>query len=75
MIQVFSSPDGAKARKLLDRLTTGGYEAFISPVEVSGRMMHRVRVGPFADKGEAQTVAIRVERAYQVDTWVTANEG
>lgn len=74
VIQVFSSPDAAQARKLLDRLSAGGYQAFISPVEVDGRTMHRVRIGPFVERGEAEEVAGRVEKAYQVDTWITRNE-
>lgn len=74
VIQVFSSPDAAQARKMLDRMTSGGYQAFISPVEVKGRTMHRVRIGPFTDINEARIVAARVEKALQVDTWVTRSE-
>lgn len=74
VIQVFSSPDGGQARKLLDRLTSGGYEAFLSPVEVEGRTMHRVRIGPFAGKDEADDTAAEVAQAFRVETWVTRNE-
>ena len=74
MIQVFSSPDRTQARKVLDRLTSAGYQAFISPVEVDGRTMHRVRVGPYVDKDDAVSAAAKVEKAYSLDTWVTSNE-
>ncbi len=74
VIQVFSSPDGTQARKVLDRLTSAGYQAFISPVEVDGRTMHRVRVGPYVDKNDAVSAAAKVEQAYSLDTWVTSNE-
>jgi DedD protein len=74
VIQVFSSPDDDQARQVLDRLTSGGYQAFISPVDVDGRVMHRVRVGPFAERDEAETVAIRVKGTYRLDTWVTPND-
>lgn len=74
VIQVFSSPDGAQARKLLDRLVEGGYEAFLSPVVVDGRTMYRVRIGPLATRREADSMAAEVGKAYQVDTWVTRNE-
>jgi cell division septation protein DedD len=74
VIQVFSSPDDDQARKVLDRLTSGGFAAFISPVDVEGRVMHRVRVGPFSDRNEADSVAARVSSAYRLDTWVTPND-
>lgn len=74
VIQVFSSPDGAQARKMLDRMTEGGYEAFLSPDEVKGRTMYRVRIGPFTGRSEADSTAERLEKDYQIDTWVTRHE-
>ena len=74
VIQIFSSPDGAQARKLRERIAAGGFEAFLSPVEVDGRTMYRVRIGPFAGKSEAESTAVRLEKDYRVDTWVTRHE-
>jgi len=73
VIQVFSAADQTQAQGLKDRLTTAGLAAFISPVEVGGRMMHRVRIGPFDDKAEASAVADRVRRDFKLDTWITHN--
>lgn len=71
VIQVFSSADEAQARKLLKELQKGGYPAFLSPVDVSGQTMFRVRVGPYTELTEAEAVADRVRRSFRLDTWVT----
>ena len=71
VIQVFSSPELDQAEKVRDRLIGGGHKAFLSPVQVAGRIMHRVRIGPFDSRGEAQKVAEQVRKGYKLDTWVT----
>ena len=71
VIQVFSSTDQQQARQLIQTLTSGGYPAFLSPVEVRGQTMYRVRIGPYADPQEAESVAERVRKSYRLDTWVT----
>ena len=54
-----------------DRLVRGGHKAYLSPVQVSGRTMHRVRIGPFDTRAAAQKVAEEVRKGYKLDTWVT----
>ena len=71
VIQVFSSADEVQARKLLKQLTDGGYPAFLSPVEVGGQTMMRVRIGPYSQLANAETVAERIRREFKLDTWVT----
>lgn len=71
VIQVFSSPELDQAEKVRDRLIGGGHEAYLSPVQVAGRTMHRVRIGPFDSRSEAQKVAEQVRKGYKLDTWVT----
>lgn len=71
VIQVFSSPEQDQAEKVRDRLVRGGHKAYLSPVQVSGRTMHRVRIGPFDSRGDAQKVAEQVRKGYKLDTWVT----
>ena len=71
VIQVFSSNDQAQASGLVERLRGAGYRAFLSPVEVDGRTMYRVRVGPFTDRREAETQAEKVKREFKLDTWIT----
>lgn len=71
VIQVFSSADEVQARNLLRQLTDGGYPAFLSPVEVGSQTMVRVRIGPFTQLANAETVADRIQREFKLDTWVT----
>ncbi len=71
VVQVFSSRDRGQAQRMVDRLTDGGQPAYLSPVEVDGNTMFRVRIGPFADRAQAQRVADQVKRVYRLDTWIT----
>lgn len=71
VIQVFSSTDQEQAKHLIQTLNSGGYPAFLSPVDVRGQTMYRVRIGPYVDLKEAESVAERVRKSYRLDTWVT----
>lgn len=71
VVQVFSSNDPTQARRVLGRLAEGGHPAYLSPVEVSGRTMYRVRIGPYAERSAAERVAETVRRAFKLDTWIT----
>jgi cell division septation protein DedD len=70
-IQVFSSADAKQAQNLREKLLKADFAASISPVEVGGRTMHRVRIGPFGDRAEATSVADKVRREFKLDTWIT----
>jgi DedD protein len=72
-VQVFSSPDAAQARRVLDQLRRAGYDAALSPIEVGNRTMHRVRVGPFRDRAEAERIAAQVKDRFRLSTWITAH--
>jgi cell division protein FtsN len=71
VIQVFSSADRSQADRIRDRLVVGGYQAYLSPVEVGGHTMYRVRLGPFGSRKDADQVAEKVRKGYKLDTWVT----
>ncbi len=71
VIQVFSSSEQEQAARIQARLSRGGHKAFLSPVQVAGRTMYRVRIGPFNSRDEAQKVAEQVRKGYKLDTWVT----
>lgn len=71
VIQVFSSSEKDQAEKIRDRLVGGGQKAYLSPVEVSGRTMYRVRIGPFESRDRAQQVAEQVRKGFKLDTWIT----
>jgi DedD protein len=71
VIQVFSSQDQSQADRIRKQLAKGGQNAFLSPVDVAGHTMYRVRIGPFTSRADAQKVAEKVRKAYKLDTWVT----
>lgn len=71
VIQVLVSSEEDKAREILDRLRSNGFRAFLSPVADGGRTLYRVRVGPFEEKAEAERVAERLRRAFDLETWIT----
>lgn len=71
VIQVFSSQDKPQADRIRKQLAKGGQKAFLSPVDVAGHTMYRVRIGPFTSRPDAQRVAEKVRKAYKLDTWVT----
>ncbi len=71
VIQVFSTADLPQAESVQGRLSKGGHKAYLSPVQVGGRTMYRVRIGPFDSRSAAQTVAEQVRKGYKLDTWVT----
>jgi cell division protein FtsN len=71
VIQVFSSQDQPQADRIRKQLIKGGQKAFLSPVDVAGHTMYRVRIGPFTSRPDAQKVAEKVRKAYKLDTWVT----
>ena len=71
-IQVFSGRDEAQAKKVHQKLEEAGLLSFLSPIEVDGMTMHRVRVGRFRDKEQADKVADNIRKRFKLDTWVTA---
>jgi cell division protein FtsN len=71
VIQVFSSQDRVQADRIRKQLAKSGQKAFLSPVDVAGHTMYRVRIGPFTSRSDAQKVAEKVRKAYKLDTWVT----
>jgi cell division septation protein DedD len=55
-VQVQSSPDKAAADLWVDRLKTKGYNVFIVEADIKGKTWYRVRVGPFDNRQEAETL-------------------
>ncbi len=73
VIQVFSTKDEAQAKRVLSELKGAGFKAFSSPVKVGSSTMHRVRIGPFAQRSQADQTAAKVKEKFKrFETWVTA---
>ena len=72
VVQVFSGRDEDQAKKVVQTLESDGYEAYLSPVKVGSQMRSRVRIGPFDDRGDAESVERIVRQKYRYETWVTS---
>lgn len=72
VIQVLSTRDEARAKRILNQLKQGGYPAFLSPVEVGTQINYRVRVGPYKERPPAVKAASEVNSKFKLDTWITA---
>jgi len=72
VIQVLSTRDEARAKRILGQLQQGSYPAFMSPVQVGSQVNYRVRIGPYPDRPPAEKAAQAVNAKYKLDTWITA---
>jgi len=61
LVQVGAFGSADAARSLVKELEAAGLAAHVSPVARGDRTLHRVRVGPVADRAEAQQLATRLE--------------
>ncbi|RMD68261.1 MAG: hypothetical protein D6819_09740, partial [Gammaproteobacteria bacterium] len=63
VIQLATFSQRENAVKLQKRLRAEGYPCFIETVKGKKGPLYRVRVGPFLDKKEAQSLLGRLEKA------------
>ncbi|MXY24477.1 MAG: SPOR domain-containing protein [Acidobacteria bacterium] len=71
-LQVSALRDRTAAEQLAKRLTERGYPAFVAiPLESAPIAMFTVRVGPFADRPEAEQVLERLESEDAFSPWIT----
>ncbi len=69
-VQVFSSPNEARARELLSRLRRAKFSVvLLEPREPGGNF--RVRVGPYGNREKAEVAARRLQRDHRLQTWIT----
>jgi len=62
-VQVAALSSSAAAKDLAARLKKGGFGAYVEAVSTGEGTLHRVRVGPFASRDEAQRTAEKVKAA------------
>ena len=72
-VQVGAFGSADTAAKLVRDLSGAGYRAFVSPVARGGKTLHRVRVGPEAEKVDAEQLAGRL-KARGLPATVVQNE-
>lgn len=64
-VQVGSFSRLDNARRLAEQLKSGGFDAYLSRVVTDAGTMHRVRVGPVADRDAAEALLKKLTRAGQ----------
>ena len=70
VLQVGAFNDAATAQNLAIRLKAKGYAAFVFTA-TAGPLPHKVRVGPLADKAEADKVSARLKKAEGFSPFIT----
>ena len=71
VVQVMSVRGSAAAEDVKADLEAKGYPVVIEPMRRSPGALHRVRVGPYADRAEAELVSHRLQTEEQFRPWVT----
>jgi cell division protein FtsN len=74
-IQVGAFARSESAEELANRLTQGGFPAYVTPGASAGDARWRVRVGPVQGRAEADRIALRLKREQKLPTWVLAEDG
>lgn len=69
-VQVGAFGESAAAEKLVKRLQDRGYPAYVRASAAAGGSRWRVRVGPVAERSEAERLASKLEKGEKLPTWV-----
>ena len=62
-VQVAALASAAKANEMAARLRRQGFPVAVVPIQVAGKTLSAIRVGPFATKAAAKTTADRLRKA------------
>jgi len=62
VVQVASFSDKGNADQTLARLRLEGYDSFLEQINVKGKMLYRVRVGPEVERARADALQGRIAR-------------
>jgi cell division septation protein DedD len=71
VVQVASLKSRGEADAIAKRLSSKGFPSFVTTPGSSGPKVFRVRVGKYADRREAETVARKLEKEEQFKPWIT----
>jgi cell division septation protein DedD len=71
VVQVASLKSRGEADAIAKRLSSKGFPSFVTTPGSSGPKVFRVRVGKYAARREAETVARKLEKEEQFKPWIT----
>jgi cell division septation protein DedD len=72
-VQLGSYAEKKVAAKLAEKLKAKGYDAYVTAVNVKGKELHRVRVGRFASKAEAEKLRDTLKSAEKLDRGIVTS--
>lgn len=61
-IQIASYKEAAEADKMIARLKEKGYSAYKASMDINGKIWHRVRIGYFKDRPDAEPVLQKLKK-------------
>jgi cell division septation protein DedD len=70
-VQVAAVQERSEADTIARRLTTKGYDAYVTAPAPGAPRVFRVRVGRFRDRREAESAAARLEKEEHFKPWIT----
>lgn len=72
VVQLTASNSERKAQSIKDKFAADGYNAFVSPLKLNGKLLHRVQIGMFNDQEDAKMVLAQMKTKYPRDPYVAA---
>ena len=72
VVQLTASNNQQKAQNIRNKFAADGYNAFVSPLTLDGKLLHRVQIGMFNDQEDAQMVLAQMQVKYPADPYVAA---
>lgn len=70
VVQLTASASQAKAEGIKNAFVSKGYNAFVSPLMVNGRLLHRVQIGYYNDKNAADMTLNQMRQQNPGDIYV-----
>ncbi len=72
-VQVGSFETEATAKQIAVTAKSQGFPAYLASAKVGGKMWHRVRIGPFADRDAAAAAVAKLKHSYAQASLVAPN--
>ena len=72
VVQLTASNSQQKAQNIRDKFAADGYNAFVSPLTLNGKLLHRVQIGMFNDQEDAKMVLAQMQVKYPGNPYVAA---
>jgi cell division septation protein DedD len=71
IVQVTALKKRGEAQAIATRLASRGYKAYVLDPQPGSTVLYRVRVGPFADRADAEQIVKRLTSEEQFKPWIS----